>query len=54
MQRRSSGRVRLSIGWESSYDANDVLDDFATEALIRKVEREKGAKSQVISSFFSL
>jgi hypothetical protein len=35
-----------------AYDADDVLDEFATEALIRKVEREKGALSKV-SSFFS-
>ena len=34
-------------------DADNVLDEFATEALMRKVEREKGATSQV-SSFFSL
>ena len=36
-----------------AYDADNVLDEFATEALMRKVEREKGATSQV-SSFFSL
>ncbi|KAL4614020.1 hypothetical protein ACB092_07G025300 [Castanea dentata] len=34
-------------------DADNVLDEFATEALMRKVEREKGATSQV-SRFFSL
>ncbi|KAK4564940.1 hypothetical protein RGQ29_006832 [Quercus rubra] len=34
-------------------DADNVLDEFATEALMRKVEREKGATSQV-SKFFSL
>ena len=34
-----------------AYDADNVLDEFATEALMRKVEREKGAASQV-SSFF--
>ncbi|KAM3741737.1 hypothetical protein ACB098_07G019500 [Castanea mollissima] len=34
-------------------DADNVLDEFATEALMRKVEREKGAAGQV-SSFFSL
>nr|XP_023929746.1 putative disease resistance protein RGA3 [Quercus suber] len=33
-------------------DADNVLDEFATEALMRKVEREIGATSQV-SSFFS-
>ncbi|KAM4133917.1 hypothetical protein ACJW30_01G367900 [Castanea mollissima] len=38
---------------EGAYDADDVLDEFATEALIRKAEKEKGVKSQV-SSFFSL
>ncbi|XP_050259633.1 putative disease resistance protein RGA3 [Quercus robur] len=36
-----------------AYDADDVLDEFATEALVRKVEREKGATGQV-SRFFSL
>ncbi|XP_030945099.1 disease resistance protein RGA2-like [Quercus lobata] len=36
-----------------AYDADNVLDEFATEALMRKVEGEKGATSQV-SSFFSL
>ncbi|XP_050262627.1 putative disease resistance protein RGA1 isoform X5 [Quercus robur] len=34
-------------------DADNVLDEFATEALMRKLEREKGATSQV-SRFFSL
>nr|XP_023921678.1 putative disease resistance protein RGA4 [Quercus suber] len=34
-------------------DADNVLDEFATEALMRKVEREKGVSSQV-SRFFSL
>ncbi|KAL4614023.1 hypothetical protein ACB092_07G025400 [Castanea dentata] len=34
-------------------DADNVLDEFATEALMRKVEREKGATGQV-SRFFSL
>ncbi|XP_030941416.1 putative disease resistance protein RGA3 [Quercus lobata] len=34
-------------------DADNVLDEFATEALMRMVEREKGATSQV-SRFFSL
>ncbi|XP_023912223.1 putative disease resistance protein RGA3 [Quercus suber] len=38
---------------EGAYDADDVLDEFATEALIQKAEKEKGVKSQV-SSFFSL
>jgi Leucine-rich repeat (LRR) protein len=36
-----------------AYDADDVLDEFATEALIRKVEREKGALSKV-RRFFTL
>jgi hypothetical protein len=36
-----------------AYDADDVLDEFATEALIQKVEREKGAKSKV-RRFFTL
>ena len=30
-----------------AWDADNVLDEFATEALMRKVEREKGATSQV-------
>ena len=30
-----------------AWDADNVLDEFATEALMRKVEREKGAASQV-------
>ena len=34
-----------------AYDADNVLDEFATEALMRKVEREKGATSQVSTSF---
>ena len=38
---------------EEAYDAEDVLDEFATEDLIQKAEKEKGVKSQV-SSFFSL
>ena len=38
---------------EGAYDADDVLDEFATEALILKADKEKGVKSQV-SSFFSL
>ncbi|XP_050272994.1 putative disease resistance protein RGA3 [Quercus robur] len=38
---------------EGAYDADDVLDEFATEALIQEAEKEKGVKSQV-SSFFSL
>ncbi|XP_030953291.1 putative disease resistance protein RGA3 [Quercus lobata] len=38
---------------EGAYDADDVLDEFATEALIQKSEKEKGVTSQV-SSFFSL
>ncbi|KAK4565207.1 hypothetical protein RGQ29_007031 [Quercus rubra] len=38
---------------EVACDADNVLDEFATEALMRKVEREKGATSQV-SRFFSL
>ncbi|XP_023882414.2 putative disease resistance protein RGA1 [Quercus suber] len=38
---------------DGARDADNVLDEFATEALIRKVEREKGATGQV-SSFFSL
>nr|XP_023880114.1 putative disease resistance protein RGA1 [Quercus suber] len=38
---------------EGAYDADDVLDEFATEALIQKAEKEKGVISQV-SSFFSL
>ncbi|KAK4565209.1 hypothetical protein RGQ29_007033 [Quercus rubra] len=36
-----------------AWDADNVLDEFATEALMRKVEREKGAASQV-SRFSSL
>ncbi|KAM4087758.1 hypothetical protein ACB094_07G020100 [Castanea mollissima] len=36
-----------------AYHADNVLDEFATEALMRKVEREKGATGQV-SRFFSL
>uniref|UniRef100_A0A2N9HPM3 Rx N-terminal domain-containing protein n=1 Tax=Fagus sylvatica TaxID=28930 RepID=A0A2N9HPM3_FAGSY len=36
-----------------AYDADDVLDEFATEALIRKVEREKRALSKV-RRFFTL
>ncbi|KAM3693922.1 hypothetical protein ACJW31_07G021400 [Castanea mollissima] len=38
---------------DAAYDADNVVDEFATEALMRKVEREKGALTQV-SSFFSL
>ena len=38
---------------DGAYDADDVLDEFATEDLRRKVERENGVKSQV-SSFSSL
>ena len=38
---------------EGAYDADDILDEFATEALIQKAEKEKGVKCQV-SSFFSL
>ncbi|XP_050262994.1 disease resistance protein RGA2-like isoform X2 [Quercus robur] len=30
-----------------AYDADEVVDEFATEALMRKVEREKGATSQL-------
>ncbi|KAM4087764.1 hypothetical protein ACB094_07G020600 [Castanea mollissima] len=36
-----------------AYHADNVLDEFATEALMRKVEKEKGATGQV-SRFFSL
>ncbi|KAM4087765.1 hypothetical protein ACB094_07G020700 [Castanea mollissima] len=36
-----------------AYHADNVLDEFATEALMRKVERERGATGQV-SRFFSL
>ncbi|KAM4089039.1 hypothetical protein ACB094_07G118000 [Castanea mollissima] len=38
---------------DGAYDADDVLNEFATEALRRKIEREKGVKGQV-SSFFSV
>ncbi|KAM3741736.1 hypothetical protein ACB098_07G019400 [Castanea mollissima] len=38
---------------DAAYDADNVVDEFATEALMRKVKREKGALTQV-SSFFSL
>ena len=46
-------RNRLRKLKEGAYDADDVLDEFATETLIQKVEKEKRVKSQV-SSFFSL
>ncbi|KAM4097685.1 hypothetical protein ACJW30_07G020500 [Castanea mollissima] len=36
-----------------AYHADNVLDEFATEALMRKVERERGATGQA-SRFFSL
>ena len=47
--------VRIWLGKlkDVAYDADDVLDEFATEALIRKVEREKGALSKV-RRFFTL
>ncbi|XP_030950178.1 disease resistance protein RGA2-like [Quercus lobata] len=37
---------------EGAYDADDVLDEFVTEALIQEAEKEKGLKSQTGIHFY--